>query len=659
MVFPGPRVTTATLSPTAALCPPEQVWKHLARLVAAPGRSRMRLWNPDTDKFSDTTKLTDRLPKRPAATYIYTRGRTQLLWLDFDAKRHGAAAVDTDVATAISWISQCGGVTVTDRSTSGGRHVMCPLAIGTASSLDEMTQLVRLLAARLPTLDITPNTNAETGCMTPPGSPCREGGYRQLDGTLADAIEAFTTRSTPDLIPRLLMLLGALNPSPRQHALAAATPTSAVEAFTTGAGDDLRLAAEYVRDDPLPPEVADYATHGVISPSRPTWQSHHEPRQSVVVNAIARGHSLASLRDMIAPDGPWHHGLGRAYLRYDHRADQALGRDVTKALHWLIDNVLKSSPPRHKNKYTPGGQPQGPRGPKDLRDWLANALAWADQEFAGKRYRWTVHAVLQTMAFYAVVAGEQRSGTWLVGVGGRTLSLGCGLLSEDTMWRVLADLRDRPGAPLVLVRQHIGTESDVYALTSQNRVTTDPTRAERVRIEPVHDAWIVLGHHLRRIYELVAHHGLTTKADIYAAAAVPRATGDAMVIDLEVAGLIIRTGRGTVARGHNELDAIADRQRLAEYRADRLERHRAERAAWKNWLAERERLRTAGPDPENATTATTPTTNKPPEQPDVAAERDYRHSVMATGPPPLDDTGIEREAIEMIAELLGGRIVAA
>ena len=61
---------------------------------------------------------------------------------------------------------------------------------------------------------------------------------------------------------------------------------------------------------------------------------------------------------------------------------------------------------------------EGPRGPKDLQDWLANALAWADQEYAGKRYRWTVHAVLQTIAFYAVVAGEQRSGTWLVGVGG-------------------------------------------------------------------------------------------------------------------------------------------------------------------------------------------------------------------------------------------------
>ena len=638
------------------MCPAELVWKRLARLVAAPGRSRMRVWNPETDKFSDIAKRTDRLPTRPAAVYLYSHGRTQLLWLDFDAKRYGAAAVDADMATAASWITQCGGLAVTDRSTSGGGHLMCPLAIGTAASHDEMVQLVRLLAARLRTLDITPNTNAETGCMTPPGSPCREGGFRQLDGSLDDAVEAFTTRSAPDLLPRLYILLGALNPSPRQRAVA--TPaTGDIETYTVGAGDEQRLAAPYVRDDPLPPDIAEYATRGVISSSRPTWQSNHEARMSVVTQAVARGHSLASLRDMITAGAPWHHGLGRAYQRYHHRADLALARDYTKALNWLVTNVLKSSPPRHKIRYSPGGQPEGPRGPKELRDWLANAIAWADREFAGKRYRWTVHAVLQTIAFFAVVAGEQRSGTWLVGVGGRTLSLGCGLLSEDTIWRVLADLRERSGAPLVLARQHIGTEPDVYALTTQNRVTTDAVRAERVRIEPVHDAWIVLGHHLRRIYELVAHHGLTNKADIYAAATVPRATGDAIVSDLEVVGLVSRAGRGTVTRGPADLDAVAERHRLPEYRADRIERHRAERAAWKGWLAERERMHHAGPAAgESAASATV---SGMAGDLDSAAEHAYKDAVMTTGPPALDDVHAERDAIEMIADMLGGRIVAA
>jgi hypothetical protein len=654
-------MTTAALAPPAA--PPlpishaDVVWKRLSRLLAAPGRGRMRIWNPETEKFSDTAKRTDRLPTRPAALYLYSHGRTQLLWLDFDAKYYGAESVDADIATAASWITQCGGLAITDRSTSGGRHLMCPLATGTAASRDELVPLVRLLAARLRTLDITPNTNAETGCMTPPGSPCREGGFRQLDGTLDDAIEAFTTRSAPALLPRLYLLLGALTPRPHQPAAHATPATADLDTYTTGAGDQQRLAAPYVRDDPLPAEVADYATRGVISSSRPTWQSNHEARMSVVAQAALRGHSLASLRAMITPGAAWHNGLGRAYERYRHRADLALSRDFTKALTWLVTNVVKSSPPRHKIKYSPGGQPQGPRGPTDLRDWLGNATAWADREFAGKRYRWTVHAVLQTVAFFAVVGGEQRTGTWLVGVGGRSLSIGSGLLSEDTIWRVLADLRERPGAPLVLARHHIGTEPDVYALTSQNRVTTDPARAERVRIEPIHDAWIVLGHHLRRIYELIAHHGLTNKADIYAAAAVPRATGDTMITDLEVAGLITRTGRGTVTRGPVDLDTIAQQHRLDEHRTARIERHHAERSAWKSWLADRERLHHGGAASPQTGNDAAPSVM--PDNTDDATEHAYRDAVMATGPPPLEDTAIEHDAIEMIAELLGGRIVTA
>lgn len=659
-VLAGPRVTAASGSSAGAAtqsCPPDLVWKRLAPMMAAPGRIRMRVWNPDTEKFSDTAKLTERLPVRPAAAYLYSHSRTQLLWLDFDAKHHGADAVAEDMASAASWIAGCGGVIVTDRSTSGGGHLICPLAIGTSASRDEMAQLVRLLATRLRTLDITPNTNAETGCLTPPGSPCREGGFRQLDGPLDAAVEAFTTRSAPDLLPRLYMLLGALKPAPRHSGTTVPTVVD-VRTYIDGAGDDQRIAAAYVRDDPLPPEVADYATHGAISSSRPTWQSNHEPRQSVVVQAIARGHSLASLRDMIAPGGPWHLGLGTAYQRYHHRADKALGRDVAKAFDWLITNVLKSSPPRHKRKYTPGGHTEGPRGPKDLRDWLANAMAWADQEFAGKRYRWTVHAVLQAIAFYALVAGEQRSGTWLVGVGGRTLSLSAGLLSEDTLWRVLADLRERQGAPLVLARQHIGLEADVYALTRQNRVSTDPAHAERVRVEPVHDAWLVLGHHLRRIYELVAHHGLTKKADIYAAARLPRATGDAMIGDLRIAGLLTCTGRGEVALGSETLDRVAERHQLQAERDERLNRHRDQRAAWRTWLAEREESHRSNPPghypPRNAAEADAGEHGLD----DVQEYAAWLNSVMATGPPD-DAHDIELEAIELVAELLGARILAA
>src|SRR3954451_17694962 len=153
--------------------PPQRVWTTLAPLVSAPGRRSVRVYNPDTGTFSDSAKLTNALPARPAAPYLYTSaGRPPLIALDFDDKRGSRSAVDADVATAAEWITRCGGVIVTDHS-PGGRHLLTPLAIDTTASAAEMNALVRLLAARLPTLDITPNTNPATGCLSAPGTPTK------------------------------------------------------------------------------------------------------------------------------------------------------------------------------------------------------------------------------------------------------------------------------------------------------------------------------------------------------------------------------------------------------------------------------------------------------------------------------------------------------
>ncbi|NTY62516.1 hypothetical protein [Mycolicibacterium sphagni] len=651
-------MTTAS-QPAAQKATPDVVWKRLAPMIAAPGRAQMRLYDARTTKFSDTARLTDSVPTRPAAVYLYAKGRTEMLVLDFDIKEYGAARAHADFNTAAAWLSECGAAIISDRSTNGGRHLLCPLAIGVSATCDEISSLVRLLAARLPTLDITPATNARTGCISVPGSPDKYGSYRRLDGTLDAAVEALTTRSAPELIPRLLMLLGALKASPRHTSTRLPTPLhpAPVEAYVDGVGDDQRLAPAYRRTRPLPDDVADFAANGTLSPSRPTWRSNHEARMSVVVHAVARGFSLRDLQSQVATGAPWHDGLGAAYARYRHRADLAMTRDYSKALNWYVTNVVKSSPPRHKEKnYTPGGRAEGWRGPKNLREWLANALVWADAEFSGQRYRWTVHAVLQCLAFYAHVAGEHRSGAWLVGVGGRTLSLGSGLLSEDTVWRVLADLRDRPGAPLILVRRAIGTEADHYALTMHNVVTADPIRAQRVRVEAVHEAWSVLGHHLRRVYELVAYHGLAGKSEVYASARVPRATGDAMVTALQTAGLLAPAGWGTVTIGPVTLDDIAARHRVEEVRLERLQRHRAERAAWRRWLEEREHERSTAQTVEGGPSRTF----APAAIGDADAEEHaaWQRSVMATGPPGRDEIDEERVALDIIADILGGRLLS-
>lgn len=176
-----------------------------------------------------------------------------------------------------------------------------------------------------------------------------------------------------------------------------------------------------------------------------------------------------------------------------------------------------------------------------------------------------------------------------------------------------------------------------------------------MRIEAVHEAWSVLGHHLRRIYELVAYHGVTQKADLYAAAAVPRATGDRLVTDLEIAGLLTKSGWGTVAAGSVTLDAVAQRLHLEQVREERLERHRAERAAWRRWLDEREKQRA----PQPAATGLLGQTYAPASvgTDDTQEHAAWQEAVMAAGPPRHDEIDQERDAIDIIVQVLGGRLL--
>lgn len=432
--------------PTPALPPTgtdsASAWRALAHLIAA--RPTVRVWNPATNKFDSTKSLTARLPHLPAAVLLYLRGRTQVLALDFDTKRHSQHTVDTDFTRALTWITECGGVAVTDQSRSGGRHILVPLAIGTTATATELAPLMRLLEARLPSLDKTPMMNPKTGCITVPGSPCREGGHRILDGPLISAVEAFTRRSDPALLPRLNVLLGALRPTnPAARATGLARPLAESHTALTGDGHNTRLRAQYVRTSDLPERITAYATTGKL-PTDTTWRSHSEARQSVLAHAVLHGHSLATIRALIAPGRPWHTGLAAAYARYHHHSQAALERDFDKALEWAAANSPKFRPTRAQDQVHTRG---GGRGPGVHRRWLANATAWAEREFAGHAYRWIGPAIYQALAVHAIRAGELVKGVPVVGVGGRSLSIASGLLSETTVWQFLRETRDRPGSP--------------------------------------------------------------------------------------------------------------------------------------------------------------------------------------------------------------------
>lgn len=623
------------MSPTPAPtvpASPAATWKSLAPLIAA--RPKIRLWDPTTNKFDTTRNLSSRLPALPAAVLIYQRNRTSILALDFDTKNHDQDTVDNDFARALGWITDAGGVAITDQSTSGGRHIIVPLAIGTSATPAEILPLMRLLEARLPSLDKTPMTNPKTGCITAPGSPCREGGHRVLDGPLTAAIDSFTTRSDPGLLPRLNVLLGALKPAP-------ATTSIAGPNAITGTGPEARLHPDYIRNTDLPERITTYATTGQL-PDDNTWRSHSEARQAVLAHAVLHGHSLATVTALTAPGRPWHAGLASAYTRYGHHAEKAMARDWDKALNWAATTGPLFRPVRAQEQVHTGGTTQGP---KLLRAWLANALAWLDVQYAGHRYRWIGAAVYQALAIHAVRHGETINGVPVVGAGGRSLSIAAGLLNETVVWEFLRATREQAGSPLVLTRPAHGRHPDHYALTRQHRLHVSAETVTNTRVEDVHIAWKIIGHRHRRIYELIVHHGLTKCADVFAAAHTSASTGYTTVTALSTVGLITRR-RGEVSPGSVTLDDIAAAHHLDEQRADRIQRHQRERAAWHSWLDLREEARTWAAHPRTSGTAI--------GEPDHDRD-EYLAAVLATGPPTPDE---EHHALELVAELIGGRVLS-
>lgn len=603
---------------------PDIIWRRLSPLVAA--RRSMRLWSPVTREFADEGQnWTKRLPAVPAAVPIYRRGRTCLLALDFDAKHHTAEQVDADVERVLMWLHECGARTVTDRSTSGGRHVLVPLATNSSLRVNDVKVLMKLLAARLVTLDCSPMLGVEQGCITPPGSPTREGGHRRLEGTLDDAIDAFTVRSDRGVVARLTALLGGVT-TPRHR-----TPVAAVAASLTqderlvGVGRERRLDPRFHRSTPFPEAVETYAATGKLN--KALWPTPSEARQSVIGHAVLRGASAADIEKAMTTK-EWA-GVRRAYITKYRDPAVALRRDVEKAMSWAAGIVHQFHQLTHKNKHTGGGDSF--LNDRIRRKWLAHAQLWIDSEFLGTRQRPVLLAVVQALAYTSALAGELVEGVPVVAVGGRSLSHSAGLMSESTVWSALRVLRETPGSPLLLVARGAGREADRYALTTPP-TTRGPGRAriERARVEPVHPAWSVLGLRGRAVYELVVAGLATSVDDVFAGAMLRPSNGYAILAALTAAGLIERDG-ATLGPGSRTLDDVADAHGLENVAADRIVRHRAERLLWQVWLENRfygPAVALAMKDP----AADVPTYGAPP--PRGAESETLWAAMLAAGPPP-------------------------
>ncbi|MDM4723326.1 hypothetical protein QTQ03_28385 [Micromonospora sp. WMMA1363] len=610
--------------------------------------------------------LTTNLPSRPAALRLFGSGGVAwAIGLDFDPKGHSAATVAEHAADAARLFARLGGRAIVDTATSGGRHVWVPLSV--PMTLRQAHQLAHACRRLWPTLDISPTVNLAEGCLTGPGSRCKDGRYRTLVTPFDQAVQAVTRRSAHDLVDRALTLLAELV-GPIDPADVAARPTT-----TTPTGGARR---------PLSPSHTHIAEHGIWPTDRTTahgqpW-TRSEACYAVLCAAARRGYTIGDVLDRIET-GQWP-GLLTLYTgRYRHHWRRRLQAEWTKAR-----TAAATAPSTHPTQapQNTGGDSRESTERDFARRWLATITPVADQLVPG-RARHNTHALLWSLAWLAWRTGRRH-----IEAGTRSYARGCaGLLDHSTAAALLAHLRELPDdqRPIRRISSGRGTHGDLYELVIPPAYAldaTDPATHPDPRPipavfgvrDPDRPHTKLLGATGWRVYQALTSGATGTAAQIARAAGVSRAetyTVLPILTRLKLArkidtstlatasgcGATWQVGEQTTEQAGGDVDAPGHLSQLDK-------RHQAERAHWRQVLAayaeRRNQAIDRSPEPDEPLWWPPGWTTEPPEPGADTPGQPHGVDAHQQEPPavePGDAHDDETAAITLLTAVFGARLI--
>ena len=559
--------------------------------------------------------LPDRPPDQPAAVRIFDEhGYARCLPADLDSSRGGPDQVARDLARLKSLLSRCGGQVITDRSPNGGMHLYVPWQ--QPVPFTELRPVMQALATLLPTLDIQPTVNVLSGCLRPPGSRHRTGGWQELTTPLPDA-RAIAAAGNP---PRVWANLRALLlPHGTELSSTAARPTDQPAlrpradqpldlalpgAAAGGAGPHERQA--HLERLPLPrrralsADTLHIAQHGVYDPAR--YATPSQARQRVVAAAAGAGWSYAELLEQLHA-GHWP-GLASFYSRYRsrHRVER-LAADWNGAITW-IRSRQPAPATKQKRAYnshtreptTHGGEPDSRQAPASttasqsprtressgeyqyVRTWWNAALRLERSRYVGRQ------GLTRRLLLRALANAAQKKGSRYLEFGCRSLSLAMGV-DHSTAAAALRALRSEPDPLLVLLENRRGVRGDLYELTVPDEVQDSIDRRpwKAGSIQAIHPAFRALGLPVAFVYEQLVAGPPQTSLDLAERALVSHRAAQQALKTLSTHGLATRTPTGWL-RGARTLDCVARELGVDEVLEEIKLRHRRQRQTWRALL---------------------------------------------------------------------------
>lgn len=557
---------------------PSTLWAALSPLLA--GQSRIRLSRDGGKSYPQRYErdLTEALPSHPAAVRIYgIDGTCRAIFLDFDSSVDGVDRVDADVRRAQAILHSAGARWIEDYSPNGGRHLYVPLS--SRVPFHEARNLVEALALKFRSLDPTPHQNLHHGCMRTPGSRHKTGGHQMLAMSLAMAYDVACRPNPESAWENLLSSLADELAQARRNR-AAAVEVPAGPAAETGTASE------------LPKSMLAAATHGLYDPDR--YRSPSEARQAVLLSAAAAGMSLVDV-DQRIKQGIWP-GLAQFYARYAPRHRFAsLKRDWVKALSYLKSRPGKPSDDSvHKSPTSqPSTQPQGYPGLNSpgsaseyqyVRNWL-NALALLEHRYSSSR-----SGMARRMILRALGAAANMSGNRFVEFGVRSLAVASGV-DHTTVASHLRELRAEADPLVTLVERGRGVRGDLYLLSIPACVEAEAMQTpwRKGRIHSLRPVFRALGMPAAFVYEALEHSPGPVSTTMLARVTGFSRTTVTEALEILAAWRIVQRSGDLLwsVNAGTSLALLAERLGVLEAVAARIARYRAERLAWRTWLAGR------------------------------------------------------------------------
>ncbi|MFE9235196.1 MarR family transcriptional regulator [Cellulosimicrobium funkei] len=550
---------------------PDEQWADTAHLLA--GCARVRIGTVRADRSVDyptrgERKLTLARPVSPAAVRVYgDDGCCRALFLDLDAKgRHGAADVERDEAVLQHILAVAGLRSFTDIAPTGGRHIYVPLA--KRLPFEVAREIVEALARHAPTLDPGPHRSVRTGCIRTPGSAHGAGGYQTLTSSLSSAVDMLRRPNTPTTLAELRGILAADIAAVRAQRASLAVPPEA-GTFPQGAAPN-KLSAR----------VAAIARNGIWDAGR--YDSPSAARQAVITACVRAGWGITDVQRRIG-DGTWP-ALAGMYARYSPgRRLASLRADWLKAQAFIARTPLSTEPgnePRNHSVHISNTSAPLSQGGADhgwIRTWRAAVSTYETVRLPGRHW-YTARFLLR-----AIGEAAHKSGSKYVGFGCRSLAEACG--ADYTTVSVLLHELQRAGW-IDLIEPGRGEMADLYELTLPNdlRESAQGLRWQSGKIFSLRPAFRELGHVSAFVFEALEQGRASSITELVSVTGISRRAVHTSVDLLAAWDLVERSSDGLRAFPER-LGRVAEHLDVFDAIYEQMRRHRAQRAAWRAWLA--------------------------------------------------------------------------